>query len=48
MMNSAKFLSDPQASEWQKHQSLKQIEIVRDTKKHNLLSTVLKESMTFN
>lgn len=40
-------LNDPTANDWQKHQTLKQIEILRDTKKSQILNKVLKESMTF-
>lgn len=36
---------DPSANEWDKLNSLKQIEMLRDTKKHQLLNKVLKESM---
>lgn len=38
-------LSDPKANEWDKMNSLKQIEMLRETKKHTLLNKVLKESM---
>jgi len=37
--------NDPSANEWDKMQSLKQIEMLRETKKHQLLSKVLKEQM---
>lgn len=37
--------TDPSANEWDKYNSLKQIEILRETKKYNLLSKVLKDSM---
>lgn len=40
-------LNNPQASEWDKMASLKNIEIMRETKKHNLLERVMKESLAF-
>ena len=39
-------LNNPQANEWDKMSSLRQIEMLRDTKKHTLLEKVLKESMS--
>jgi hypothetical protein len=38
-------LSNPTASEWDKMSSLRQIEMVRETKKHAILEKVLKESL---
>lgn len=38
-------LNNPNANEWDKFNSLKQIEIIRETKKHTILEKVLKESM---
>lgn len=39
-------MNNPQANEWDKMSSLRQIEMLRDTKKHTLLEKVLKESMS--
>lgn len=37
-------MNNPLASEWDKLSSLRQIEILRENKKHTLLEKVLKES----
>ena len=44
MMNS---MANPQASEWDKMNSLKHLEMLRETKKHTLIEKVLKESISF-
>ena len=41
----SKTFSDPSANEWDKMNSLKQIEMIREANKTSLLSKVLKESM---
>ena len=38
---SAKTLIDPSSNDWSKQESLKQIEIIRETNKHTLLNKVL-------
>lgn len=38
-------MNDPKASDWDKFHTLKQLEMIRETKKQNLLTRVLKESM---
>jgi hypothetical protein len=38
-------INNPQASEWDKMATLKQLEVIRETKKQNLLERVLKESI---
>ena len=38
-------INNPQASEWDKMATLKQLEVIRETKKQNLLERVLKESL---
>ena len=46
-ISSSMSLNNPQASEWDKMASLKHIEMLRETKKHNLLERVMKESLAF-
>lgn len=46
-ISSSVSLNNPTASEWDKMASLKNIEIMRETKKHNLLERVMKESLAF-
>ena len=40
-------MANPQASEWDKMNSLKHLEMLRETKKHTLIEKVLKESISF-
>lgn len=40
-------IANPQASEWDKMNSLKHLEMLRETKKHTLIEKVLKESISF-
>ena len=40
-------IGNPKASEWDKMNSLKHLEMLRETKKHTLIEKVLKESISF-
>jgi hypothetical protein len=40
-------IANPQASEWDKMNSLKHLEMLRETKKHTLIEKLLKESISF-
>ncbi len=45
LSTSTKQLADPNSDDWIKMQSLKQIEMIRETNKHTLLNKVLQQSM---
>lgn len=45
MQSQSLMINDPQASEWDKLASLKQLEMLRETRKQNLLERVLKEQL---
>ncbi len=40
-------LADPSSGDWNKMESLRQIEMIRETNKHTLLNKVLMQSMQF-
>ena len=45
MQSQSLMINDPQATEWDKLASLKQLEMLRETRKQNLLEKVLKEQL---
>ena len=45
MQSQSLMINDPQATEWDKLASLKQLEMLRETRKQNLLERVLKEQL---
>ena len=46
MQSQSLMINDPLASEWDKLASLKQLEMLRETRKQNLLERVLKEQLS--